>query len=492
MRRRFWLGVSAGLSAALLICGLLVLGHGHEAVAAKQPTRDFTPQQQQAVDQLRNMSAGFEAVAEAVIPSVVTITSERVIQPTQAPQSPFNDPMFRRFFDIPQQGPQRQHGLGSGVIVGEDGTILTNNHVVNGADELTVVLSDGRRLKAKVLGADSRSDLAVLKIDADHLQAMPFGNSDDVRIGEWVMAVGSPFSESLKATITAGIVSGTGRTGMHLSEYEDFIQTDAAINPGNSGGALVNLEGELVGINSAIASRAGGYDGIGFAIPANMAMDVMTDLIKHGKVTRGYLGVGIQSMTQDLAEAMNLGNVREGVLITNVQEGGPSDKAGAETQDVIVQFNGQPVKDSDQLRLIVARVNPGTTSDMVVLRNGRKVTLHVKLGEYPDEKEPVASNGQSDDNQSLGIQVGPVTPDIARQLDMKNASGLVVMQVEPGSVAEDAGVQEGDLIKSVNQVKVSTTNEFRSALRKNAGDKPVLLQLQRGDNAFFVPLRREK
>ena len=488
MRRRFWLGVTTGLSATLLISGLLVLGHGHDATA-KQPAREFTPAQREAVDQLRTMSVGFEAVAEAVVPSVVTITSERMVQPTQAPM--MNDPFFRRFFDTPQQGPMRQKGLGSGVIVGEDGTILTNNHVVNGADELTVVLADGRRLKAKVLGADARSDLAVLKIDANNLRAMPFGNSDDVRIGEWVMAVGSPFSENLKASITAGIVSGTGRSGMHLSEYEDFIQTDAAINPGNSGGALVNLDGELVGINSAIASRAGGYDGIGFAIPANMAMDVMTDLIKHGKVTRGYLGVGIQSLNQDIAESMNLGDVREGVVINSVQDGGPSDKAGAKQWDVIVAFNGQPVKDSDQLRLNVARVNPGTTSDMVVLRDGRRVTLHVKLGEYPDEEQPVASNEPAE-NQSLGLQVGPVTADIARQLNMRNASGLVVMQVEPGSVAEDAGVEEGDLIKSVNQVKVGSTSDFRSALKKSTGDRPVLLQLQRGENTFLVTLRREK
>jgi serine protease Do len=490
MRRRRWLALTAGFFAATtLSLGIMVLTHGRGAIAAP-PAHEYTPAQQQAVDQLKGISTGFEAVAQAVVPSVVTITSERVIQPTEAPNNPFNDPFFRRFFDVPQQGPMRERGLGSGVIVGSDGIILTNNHVVNGADELTVVLQDGRRLKAKVMGADPRSDLAVLKIDAGHLQAMPFGNSDEVKIGEWVLAVGSPFSENLKTTITAGIVSGTGRTGMHLSEYEDFIQTDAAINPGNSGGPLVNLDGELVGINSAIASRAGGYDGIGFAIPANMAMDVMNDLVKHGKVSRGYLGVGIQSLTQDLADAMNL-DVREGAVITSVQNDGPAAKAGAKAQDVIVEFNGQPVKDSDQLRLVVARVNPGTTADMVVLRDGHRQTLHVKLGEIPDEKE-TASDSEPTQNKDLGLEVGPVTSDIARQLNLDTASGLVVMQVEQGSAAEEAGVQQGDLVRRVNQEKVTTTNEFRSAVKRTANGKPVLLQLQRGDSTFFVALRPEK
>ena len=484
MRRSLWPAVTAGLVAAAF-SGILAFNLGQDATA-KQPSREFTPAERQAVDQLRGMSAGFEAVAKAVIPSVVTITSERMVRPAE--QSPFNDPMFRRFFGDPQQQ-QRQRGLGSGVIVSADGSILTNNHVVAGADEVTVVLQDGRRLKAKVVGADERTDIAVLKVDANNLEAMPFGNSDDVKIGEWVLAVGSPFSENLKATITAGIVSGTGRSGMHLTEYEDFIQTDAAINPGNSGGALVNLDGELIGINSAIASRAGGYDGIGFAIPANMAMDVMTDLVKHGKVSRGWLGVGIQSLNEDLAEAMDL-DAREGVMINSVQDDGPAAKAGARTQDVIVEFNGQPVRNSDQLRLAVARANPGSSSEMVVLRDGKRQTLRVKLGEFPDEDAPVAAN-ESAPAEGLGIEVTPVTPEIARRMDLENTSGLVVMNVSPGSAAEEAGVQEGDLIRRVNQEKVTTTREFRSAVQKTPKGKPVLIQVQRGENTFFLAPRIE-
>ena len=485
MRRFLWPAVTAGLVAAVM-SGVVALNVGQDATA-QQPSRNFTPAERQAVDQLRGMSAGFEAVAKAVIPSVVTVTSERVIRPAE--QSPFNDPMFRRFFGDPQRE-QRQRGLGSGVVVSADGTILTNNHVVTGADDLTVVLQDGRRLKAKVIGADARTDIAVLKVEANNLEAMPFGNSDDVKIGEWVLAVGSPFSENLKATITAGIVSGMGRTGMHLTEYEDFIQTDAAINPGNSGGALVNLDGELIGINSAIASRAGGYDGIGFAIPANMAMDIMTDLVQHGKVSRGWLGVGIQSLDEDIAEAMDL-DTREGVLITSVQDDGPAAKAGAQTQDVIVQFNGQAVRNSDQLRLAVARANPGTSSEMVVLREGKRQTLRIKLGEFPDEEAPVAQNESAPSEGELGLEVTAVTPEIARRMDLENASGLVVTNVSPGSVAAEEGVQEGDLVLRVNQQRVTSSREFRSAVQKTSKDKPVLIQLRRGDNTFFVALRRE-
>ncbi|GAG38001.1 unnamed protein product, partial [marine sediment metagenome] len=245
-------------------------------------------------------------MAEAVIPSVVTITSEKVIQPREN-MAPFaNDPFFQRFFGGRSMRPYRQQGLGSGVIVDASGHILTNNHVIRDADELTVILHDGTELEAEVVGADARTDLAVLKVDAEGLRPIQFGDSDAIRIGEWVMAVGSPFSANLQATTTAGIVSAVGRHGMRLSDYEDFIQTDAAINPGNSGGALVNLDGELIGINSAIASRAGGSNGIGFSIPANLAKGVMNDLMEKGRVTRGYLGVGIQTVTADLAEAMDL------------------------------------------------------------------------------------------------------------------------------------------------------------------------------------------
>jgi serine protease Do len=470
--------------------GGAVLSGGSDA-GAKPGGREFTPTQRAALDQLKGISDGFAAVAEVVMPAVVTVTSERVVEPADAPQSPFNDPFFRRFFDMPRQGPQRQRGLGSGVIVREDGHILTNNHVVTGASELTVILQDGRRLEAKVVGADARTDLAVLKVDASDLPAMPFGDSDKVRIGQWVLAVGSPFSENLRTTITSGIVSGTGRSGMRLNDYEDFIQTDAAINPGNSGGALVNLDGELIGINSAIASRAGGYDGIGFAIPSNMAMDVMTDLIQDGKVTRGYLGVGIQTLNKDLAEAMNL-NVEQGAVVTSVQEGGPAAKAGVQTEDVIVGFDGTEVKDTEHLRLVVARTKPGTAADLVVLRDGKREHLKLRIGEYPDDEATPAAGSGKDLAPDLGLEVSVVTPDVAQKLELENVSGLVVTGVSPGGAAEEAGIQAGDLVRKVNQEKISTTREWSAAVKRTPSGKPVLLQIERHDSTFFVALRPMK
>jgi serine protease Do len=489
MKRTVWLGIAGGALAVALAGGGYLL-RGSDA-GAQPGGRDFTPTQRAALDQLKSMSDGFSAVADAVMPSVVTITSERVVEPADAAQSPFNDPFFRHFFDVPRQGPQRQHGLGSGVIVRSDGHILTNNHVVSGANELTVILQDGRRMEAKVVGADARTDLAVLKVDASDLPAMPFGDSDKVRIGEWVLAVGSPFSENLHTTITSGIVSGTGRSGMRLNDYEDFIQTDAAINPGNSGGALVNLDGELIGVNSAIASRAGGYDGIGFAIPSNMAMDVMTDLIRDGKVTRGYLGVGIQTLNKDLAEAMNL-DLEEGVVVNSVQDGGPAAKAGVQTQDVIVEFEGTPVKDTEHLRLLVARTKPGSTSDLVVLRSGKREHLKLRIGEYPDEDTTPTADSGKNTAPDLGLEVSAVTPDVARELDIDNVAGVVVTEVASGGAAEEAGIQVGDLVRKVNQQKITTPREWSTAVKRTPSGKPVLLQLERGANTFFVALRPMK
>jgi serine protease Do len=453
----------------------------------------WTPEQKAAVANLQAFSEGFAAVAQTVVPSVVTITSEKVIHPAQSPLQPFaNDPFFRRFFGNPQQQQPRsftQRGLGSGVIVDPDGYILTNNHVISGADELSVLLEDGNRVEATVVGSDPRTDLAVLKIDAKNLPALSFGNSDGLRIGEWVMAVGSPFSENLQATVTSGIVSALGRSGMQLNDYENFIQTDAAINPGNSGGALVNLEGELVGINSAIASRTGGSNGIGFAIPANMARDVMNDLIQNGKVTRGWLGVTIQDVNDDLAAAMDL-KVTDGVFISSVVPDGPAADAGLQAEDVITSFGGKPVRDSKALRFAVAGADPGTRSEVDVIREGRDRTFTVKLGEYPENGKLASAAAQSPD-QNLGLSVEALTPDLARRYNIDTAHGLIVTDVEPGGPAEDAGIRPGDVLKRVNRKTVDSLSDYGKALDATPDGKPVLFQVDRGGNTFFIALRPE-
>jgi serine protease Do len=489
MKRKAWVLVSAVALAALVAGGTGITGIG--SADTGKPVDVLTPEQQQAVQSLKTFSDGFAAVAEAVIPSVVTITSERMVQPANN-LGPFaSDPFFRRFFgDTPRARPYKQHGLGSGVIVDSDGYILTNNHVIRGADELTVILHDGSRLEAKVVGSDSRTDLAVLRVEEDDLPAVHFGDSDHVRIGEWVMAVGSPFSENLQATTTAGIVSAKGRSGMRLSDYEDFIQTDAAINPGNSGGPLVNLDGELVGINSAIASRTGGSNGIGFAIPSNLAMNIMSDLIDKGRVTRGWLGVGIQSVTPDIAEAMDLGN-RAGILVTAVVADGPAEAAGVLQGDVIAEFNGRQVDDSDELRFAVAETEPGTRSELVVIRDGREKTIRMELGEFPEEDAGAFTNVVEAGPGELGLTVSPITPEVARRFELESSAGMVVTGVEPGSPAGDAGLEPGDIVHAVNRRHVDSPESYRQALRATAEGKPVLFRIERRGNTFFVALRPE-
>jgi serine protease Do len=480
--------LATAVAVGFLAGGALTPGHGGADSPKPAP---WTPEQKAAVESLQSFSQGFAAVAEAVIPSVVTITSEKVVRPTRSPMEPFaNDPLFRRFFGNRQEPrPFTQHGLGSGVIVDPEGYILTNNHVISEADELSVLLADGRRIEATVVGSDPRTDLAVLKIDATDLPALTFGNSDRLRIGEWVMAVGSPFSENLQATVTSGIVSALGRSGMRLNEYENFIQTDAAINPGNSGGALVNLHGELVGINSAIASRTGGSNGIGFAIPANMARDVMDDLIHDGKVSRGWLGVTIQDVTPDLAAAMDL-DAKDGVFISSVVADGPAAEAGLGAEDVIVGFNGKPVRDSNELRFAVAEADPGTRSEVEVVRDGRRRDFTVNLGEFPDNPEVAAATSSAPD-QDLGISVEALTPQLARQYEIETARGLIVTDVAAGGPAEDAGIRPGDVIRRVNRMNVASVDDYGKALDATPQDKPVLFQVERGGNTFFIALRPE-
>ena len=481
---------TAFVGAVALVSALVFLIPG--TGVAQNPLDKLDANQREAVETLQVFSDGFAAVAQTIMPSVVTVISEGTSQ-AAAENNPFSqfmdDPRFQQFFGNPQPRPFK--GLGSGVIVREDGIILTNHHVINGADEVTVVLSDETRLPAEVVGSDPRTDVAVLRVDADDLPAATFGDSDALRIGEWVVAVGSPFSERLSTSVTAGIVSAKGRSGMRLSEYEDFIQTDAAINPGNSGGALVDLHGRLVGINSAIASRAGGSNGIGFAIPANMARDVMNDLLTTGKVSRGYLGVNIQDLDEDTAEALGLDDTF-GILVRDVQEGTPAYDAGMRQGDVILTVDGEKLHGVDDLRLKIARTDPGTVVDVMVLRDGKEKRLTVELAEYPDDEQLAQAGGAPARDEPLGLTVEPITPDLERRFELGDTRGSVVVTVvAPGSPAMEKGIQPGDIVLAVNREDVHSLREFREALDGTAEGAPTLFLLQRGENTFFVGVRGE-
>ncbi|MCI0697361.1 DegQ family serine endoprotease [candidate division KSB1 bacterium] len=449
---------------------------------------------------LQQFSAAFEEAASRVNPSVVPIFSEQVVE-NRNPFSMrndqfrefFGDDFFRRFFGNPQGGNderQKIRGLGSGVIVSKDGYILTNNHVIREADKVTVMVSENKKYTAKVIGADPQTDLAVIKIAASDLPAATLGNSDDVRIGQWVIAVGNPFE--LLHTVTAGIISAKGRSSVGLAAYEDFIQTDASINPGNSGGALADLDGNVIGINTAISSPSGGNVGIGFAIPINMAKKIMDELVTKGKVTRGYLALMPQDVDENLAKGLNL-KTTAGALVGDVTSDGPADKAGIQRGDIITGFNGKKVENSNQLRAIVADAEPGSTAKVVLLRNGREMALPVVLGERPKEfadrgasepEEPEAQTGEK-----LGLSLQTLTPEIARQLSYQNEDGVVVGGVTAGSPADDAGLRRGDLIKEVNRSEVTSVQQFTRAVgRLQSGDSAVLL-VRRGQNTFYAAIQ---
>ncbi|HEX8652821.1 MAG TPA: DegQ family serine endoprotease [Pyrinomonadaceae bacterium] len=437
----------------------------------------------------------YAEVVSRVSPSVVTIRSERRVR--EASQFPFfDDPFFREFFGDrfrnaqPRPQERRERGLGSGVIVSADGHILTNHHVVDGAEEIRVELNDNRSLAAKVIGSDPPSDLAVLKVDAQGLPVLPLGDSDRVRVGDIVLAVGNPLG--VGQTVTMGIISAKGRsTGLSDGSFEDFLQTDAPINTGNSGGALVNTNGELVGINSQILSPSGGNIGIGFAIPANMARSVMDQLLKGGKVRRGMLGLTIQSVTADLASSLGLPNVR-GALVSSVQPGSPAERAGVRRGDVITAFNGAPVSDSNSLRNQVARTQPGTEVTLTVSRDNRDQQVHATLGELPADKNRVATGdngGGATDTGKLGVSVELLTPALASRLDLPSgAQGLVVTNVDPIGPAAEAGVREGDLIEEVNRQPVRSVTDLQTAIQRT-GTRPALLLINRRGQSLFLTVR---
>ena len=445
---------------------------------------------------MEQISKAFEQASNDVSPAVVSIFAEQTVEvqspfgmPDEAFKDFFGEDLFRRFFGVPKTQEEKRtvRSLGSGVIVSKDGYILTNNHVVEKAEKLSVVVGDKKTYDAQVIGTDPPTDVAVIKIKAKDLPVASLGNSDDVRIGQWVIAVGNPFQ--LMHTVTAGIISAKGRSSVGLAEYEDFIQTDASINPGNSGGALADLEGHVVGINTAITSPSGGNIGIGFAIPINMARQVMSTLISEGKISRGYLALYPQDINEDLAKALHLKST-EGSLVADVTPDGPADKAGIKRGDVIVEFNGKKVEDSVELRNLVAQVSPGTTVEVVLNRDGKEMRINVRLGERPGGTEggepSLEKQPQEQMSRKLGLSIQTLTPDLADQLGYRNAKGVVITEVVTGSPADEAGLQRGDLILEVNRKRVQSTQDFENQIKNLKSGDVVALLVRRGNNTFFV------
>ncbi len=424
--------------------------------------------------------AGFAPIVKQAIPAIVNISSVMMVK-TNAGDAPFNwVPGLR----IPER--HRQHGAGSGVIVGSDGYILTNNHVVDNATDVKVSLSDKRELDARVIGRDSKSDIALLKVNATNLPALPLGDSSEVQVGDIALAIGNPFG--LRQTVTMGIVSGLGRGGLGIEDYEDFIQTDAAINPGNSGGALINTRGELIGINTAILSNGGGNQGIGFAIPSNMARKIMTQIKDHGQVTRGWLGLQIQEMDSSLAKAFGLKDGK-GALISGVEPDGPAARAGIEKGDVIREMNGQIVNDSRALRLTIAETGPDSKVEMKIVRNGSERTLSVRVGTMPAEKQ-AANSENSESTGKIGVAVEEMNPEVAQELGMPSTThGVVIAEVQPESPAANSGLRQGDVIQEVNRKSVKTVPEFKDAINRSTNS--ILLLVNRDGHTLYTVVDRK-
>lgn len=506
IRRREILGVAA-LSAFLgAVVGLFLFGSMGGEVTPGQPAAASPVATLVSLEDGQALDPGvplttttFSNVARKVMPAIVIINSAKTVQ-TTGTLPPETDPFMRRFFGNPFRQEQRDRevrALGSGVIVSDDGYILTNNHVVNDADKVEVKLDKHTTLEARVIGTDPESDLAVLKVDQKGLPTVKIGSSESLEIGEWVVAVGAPFG--LERSVTIGIVSAVGRSNVGVASYEEFIQTDAAINHGNSGGALVNLQGELVGINTAIATSTGGSNGVGFAIPIDMAQYIMRSLIDDGKVTRGWIGVNIQNVDERLAKGLGL-DTAYGVIVAGVTDGSPAERAGLKSGDVILKLNGNTVDDVPDLRNRVAVTQPGTSIELEVLRDGNSRKMTMKLDEKPRD-EILAERGEAEgddiekpseqgEGDLLGLEIRTLTPEVARRSGIEENSGVLVTSVVPGSRAMEAGVRPEDVILEVNKTPVSTIDQFRSAVSKlDAGD-PVVLRVLRDDNYLFVMIDR--
>jgi serine protease Do len=478
------------LSLALVLGGISVT----QSHASSSPDPSMAP-----VTASMLPASGFTEVAKTVTPAVVnitTVTGERISdgpngsdQLRERMEEFFGGPFGPRGFRGPQgPGEPRGHrggGQGSGVIVSSEGYILTNNHVIAEAREVTVTLPDKREFKGRIVGADPKTDLAVVKIDGQNLPTVPWGDASKLQVGEYVLAIGNPFG--LNSTVTLGIVSALGRGRMGITQYEDFIQTDAAINPGNSGGALVNTRGELVGINTAIFSQTGGYQGVGFAVPTSMSKPIYESLIKNGKVVRGYLGVGIQDLNQDLAKSFGIKHA-QGALVSDVKEGSPADRAGLKQGDVVISYQGSAVGDAVALQRMVTRTTVGSKVPATIIRDGQQKELTIIIGEQPDVAAIAKAETQGREEFAFaGVAVQDLDRETAKELGIKGKmQGVVVRSVEPDSEAEKAGLIPGDVIREINRKPVKSVKDFErasSAVKK--GDNVLILINRRGSSLFL-------
>ncbi|GBD94918.1 putative periplasmic serine endoprotease DegP-like precursor [bacterium BMS3Abin05] len=447
------------------------------------------------------LNSVFENAASKVKPSIVTIFSEKIIKMRtyQNPFSFFFGPDFFNQFGQGQQPKQKrrpqyreyhEEGMGSGITITSDGYIITNNHVVSGSDDIRVKTPAGNTYKAKIIGTDPKTDIALIKIKAKNLPIAKLGNSNNLKVGEWVLAIGNPFSQKLHQTVTKGIVSALGRSGLELSPYENYIQTDAPINPGNSGGALINLQGEVIGMNTAIVAPSGAFAGIGFAIPINMVKSVTSDLKTKGHVVRGWLGVQIQGVNEDLAKALGL-KENNGVVISEVTKGSPAEKAGLKVSDVILKFNGRKITSPSNLAFMVTQLPPGTKVTLEIIRNKKEKKITLKLGQMPESQklEKVSSKTPEID---LGMEVSNLTPDLAKQYGYEKSRGVLITALNPSGPAARKGLKTGDLIREINRKPVSNVREYHNVISKLHRGDVVLLLVQRGKDNFFVAIEIPK
>ena len=455
--------------------------------------KGYIPLTPRVPGQIAESGKAFSEIASAISPSVVNISTTKVMKRELAPflEDPFSE-FFSPFRDFKMPKKWKEQSLGSGVIISPDGYIITNNHVVEQADEIRVTLFDKRSFKAKVIGSDNKTDVAIVKIDADNLYAAQWGDSDKLQVGEFVLAIGNPYG--LSHTVTMGIISAVGRANVGIADYEDFIQTDAAINPGNSGGPLVNTKGELIGINTAIFSRSGGYQGIGFAVPSNMARLVMDQLLQKGKVTRGWLGVTIQEITPELSQKFGL-KTAKGALIGDVAKGSPAEKAGIKRGDIILEFNGKKVSDVGNLRNMVAQSKVGVQIPLTIMRSGKEYGINVTTSELPKDVSEITPGNVPEDTAPeglTGLNVMELTREISRQLGLpRDEKGVVVVRVEPGSSVEDAGLRKGDVIQEIDRKKIISLDDYiRIVATIHSGDT-VLMFINRDGKKFYVTIKAD-